>query len=1821
MQVTNARISACILARNEARRIEDALRSLQGWTHETLVIDNESEDGTVAIARRYTDRILSAPRAANFDAARNLAVEHAAGGWLFFLDADERVPPRLGPILRELVEEQGDQFEALLIPFKHFFCGKWIQHCGWSPGLTRPQLLKRGRFHYNERLHTGVQVDGRTLMFPTGDPDLAITHYSFDDLHHYLEKLNRYTDAEAENLLADAASHSWQSQLAHLVHDWQAYYDRGHAPLDGMHGFVLAFMAGFYRFASRAKLWDLRRQRGDCPGDETLPGNLGEMLQFMGRVAQEGADQWLTSSHHHPPAARVPVTSSAAPVPLLWHAPLHDPSGYADEARNFVLALLGAGEPLAVAPARWGEEDAGLLPEVRDRIEAHALPLDTQADLFVSHTLPALQRPSPHARFNIARTMFETDRLPPGCETALNAMDRVWVPSEFNRETFVRSGVDPAKLGVIPGAIDPAPFGAPVDPWPLPGEQRFRFLSLFDWTLHKGWDVLLEAFALEFGDDPEVGLVLKVWSSNHYTLAGICSQADAFLRERFGLQPAKAGFVGTDPGFNPGASGLASFPNIHMWWERVSSPDMPRLYRAADAFVLPTRGEGWCRPLMEAMAAGLPTIATAWSGVTAYHSAEVGYPLEYQLVPVPPDGAREIPIYAGHCWAEPDVDGLRRLMRRIVTHSGEARLKGQAAQQHVTRYFSRPAVACLLRQELAHCRALMSGCGARGVGCRVGGNEEHELAAAGQDGAGRAPGVESGSSVPAPCAPHSRPAALPFKPNAHPLPRDPVAPVDFRARLGRPLRVRWEGDQSLLSSLALVNRQFCLGLLGSGDVELTLVEGQTPWHRLSERDDPRFGPLFARRGALLSGPPDVTIRHRFPPDWSRPEKGRLVVIQPWEYGHLPRDWVAAARGCADQVWCYSRFVRDVYIRSGVPAERLRVVPLGFDPDSFTPDGPRFPLPTARSVRFLFVGGALERKGADLLLEAYTRAFTGADDVCLVVKDMGTHTFYQGQTLADNFRRAEAAGRAGAPEVIYLDADLSDKELASLYRACTCVVLPYRGEGFGLPPLEGMACGLPAVVTAGGPTDDFLDDTMALRVPHRRLTAEGLHIGPFECVDGPWQLEPDRDALADALRWVRDHPEETRRRGDTARAYVEAAWTWSAAVAEARTHLLELVAPTPPRPSVPAIPSGDTGSQTLAPDPRTAALPPQLTPVAAPSGDAPSHPSLCGTGPAVELSLCMIARDEEPRIESCLRSIAPYVDEMVVVDTGSADRTREIARECGARVFEFPWTDSFAEARNESVARARGRWIFWMDADDVIAPEAGVELRRLIRRYPDGNAAFQAQVRIPPGPGEFSESVVDHVKLFPNRADLRFEHRIHEQILPAIRRAGLPVLFSEISVTHQHYDRSEKGQARKRQRDFRLLELDLRDRPEHPFVLFNLGMTYLYATKEYEVAAHYLRRSLQASDWRDSIVRKAYAMLSTARICQGEWVAALAANEEGRSYYPEDAELLFLAGQIYAEHGRLDEARRALERLTSSREEPHYRSVDSGLRTYRGRHELALLFRRLGDAPHCERVLREIAAAHPSYLPASVDLVETLALVGQQAEARLLLQQIPALESIRPDLQRLGDLLGSSCPSIPPIALSFSSPAGQPASNGLRRRGGAVHTSASADRPEIQWGQAPEFGRRETLLRALRRLHQLCPGPACIVETGTLRDASPRARTSDGWSTVAWGWYAAQTGGKAYTVDLDPQNMEVCRRVTAAYASGLEYVVADSLRFLREWDRQPRGEIHMLYLDSLDYFEHQREESEAHHRAEAAAALPHLAPRCLVLFDDTSVAAAPAGSPV
>ncbi|MBI3468000.1 MAG: glycosyltransferase [Planctomycetes bacterium] len=389
---------------------------------------------------------------------------------------------------------------------------------------------------------------------------------------------------------------------------------------------------------------------------------------------------------------------------------------------------------------------------------------------------------------------------------------------------------------------------------------------------------------------------------------------------------------------------------------------------------------------------------------------------------------------------------------------------------------------------------------------------------------------------------------------------------------------------------------------------------------------------------------------------------------------------------------------------------------------------------------------------------------------------------------------------------------------------------------------------------------------------------------------------------------------------------------------------------------------------------------------------------------VLLSLCMIARDNERTIGAALEGIRPWVDEMVVVDTGSNDATPQIAESLGARAFHFSWCDDFSAARNESIRHAGGRWIFWMDTDDTIDAENGRKLRELVSRQwsvvsgqlektlptrePTDNGqrttgdppvlGYLMKVRCPAtqANGEVDFIEVDQVKLFRNLPALRFEGRIHEQILMAIRRAGGTVAWTDIFVVHSGAEQSPEGRARKIERDLRILQLDYKERPDHPFVLFNLGMTYAEAGR-HEEAIGFLWQSIGRSGSDDSHLRKAYALLVSCYRNLGRHVTAWETCQQGLGRFPEDAELRFRQATLLHQFGRLPEAAQAYESLLHAPQGRHLSSVDWGIKGYRARQNLAVVYADLGDLAKAEEQWHRVVDEVPNYHPGWQGLGETL----------------------------------------------------------------------------------------------------------------------------------------------------------------------------------------------------------------------------------------------------
>jgi GT2 family glycosyltransferase/Flp pilus assembly protein TadD len=377
-----------------------------------------------------------------------------------------------------------------------------------------------------------------------------------------------------------------------------------------------------------------------------------------------------------------------------------------------------------------------------------------------------------------------------------------------------------------------------------------------------------------------------------------------------------------------------------------------------------------------------------------------------------------------------------------------------------------------------------------------------------------------------------------------------------------------------------------------------------------------------------------------------------------------------------------------------------------------------------------------------------------------------------------------------------------------------------------------------------------------------------------------------------------------------------------------------------------------------------------------------------------VSLCMIVRNEEANLPDCLRSVADLVDEIVVVDTGSTDATREVACRFGAKVVDFPWCDSFAAARNESLRHASGEWAFWLDADDRLNEDNRAKLRVLFASLNGENVAYALKCLCPASPSGGAATVVDHVRLFRNHPALHWEYRVHEQILPAIRRQGGQVRWTDVVVHHAGYqDPALRG--RKLERDLRLLRLENEEKPDDPFTLFNLGSVSQELGRCAE-ALPLLRRSLERSHPQDSIVRKLYALIASCHRALGQSQEALAACREGRTHYPDDAELLFDEGLLLRETGDLAGAEACLLRLLAAREGGHFASVDTGLRGYKTRHNLAVVYHQQGRHAEARAQWQAVVAERSDFVPGWLGLAEVCLRSRTGDELEAVAQQLERL---------------------------------------------------------------------------------------------------------------------------------------------------------------------------------------------------------------------------------
>ena len=245
-------LSAVIITRDEAKNIEDCLRSVR-FCSERVVVDSGSRDHTVRLARAagavVCERVFD-----HFAAQKNFGIQKASGDWVLLLDADERVTEALKEeILETLAAPSADGYA---FPRQNRIFGRWMKH-GANTGDVQLRLVKRSEARFYGRVHERVRLKGKIKKMKN-----PLLHYTTDTISDYMKKLNAYTDLEAETLAERAPVETLLGmkqkpllRLLQLIFLKQAF-------LDGLEGFLFAVLSAYYDFVSHAKHWE-RAQKGE----------------------------------------------------------------------------------------------------------------------------------------------------------------------------------------------------------------------------------------------------------------------------------------------------------------------------------------------------------------------------------------------------------------------------------------------------------------------------------------------------------------------------------------------------------------------------------------------------------------------------------------------------------------------------------------------------------------------------------------------------------------------------------------------------------------------------------------------------------------------------------------------------------------------------------------------------------------------------------------------------------------------------------------------------------------------------------------------------------------------------------------------------------------------------------------------------------------------------------------------------------------------------------------------------------------------------------------------------------------------------------------------------------------------------------------------------------------------------------------------------------------------------------------------------------------------------------------------------------------------
>ncbi len=295
----------------------------------------------------------------------------------------------------------------------------------------------------------------------------------------------------------------------------------------------------------------------------------------------------------------------------------------------------------------------------------------------------------------------------------------------------------------------------------------------------------------------------------------------------------------------------------------------------------------------------------------------------------------------------------------------------------------------------------------------------------------------------------------------------------------------------------------------------------------------------------------------------------------------------------------------------------------------------------------------------------------------------------------------------------------------------------------------------------------------------------------------------------------------------------------------------------------------------------------------------------------KLSLCMIVKNEEKMLAECLQSVADVVDEMIIVDTGSTDKTIDIAKKYKAEIHTFDWNGDFSAARNESIKYASGNWILWMDADERLNPDSKEELRSIVNKAATQPEIYKVNIK------NFQKGdyfyISDAHRLFSNHFNIEFSGRIHEQISPSLKKIGGREVATNIEIYHYGYNLDETEQQKKNARNLALLEKMVSEQPDYAYGYYTLAQNYAMSEK-YEEAVKNFQKALDLRQLNKQMTASLLVTYAEVLMKMENFTAAVETINRSLKLEKDQTGAYYLLYKIALKQGNRVEARKWLKYL-------------------------------------------------------------------------------------------------------------------------------------------------------------------------------------------------------------------------------------------------------------------------------------------------------------------